>query len=259
MSTWIKSALTTMTRTIGLELIPTWRLEDLPFEHFLRKLFDLYSIDAVIDVGANHGQYHDFVRHQVGYQGWIVSFEPDPDCVLKLLERSEGDSKWRIEPVGLGCQIDQLDLHVTADSHFNSFLRPDKDGLMAKQYDAKSKVTRTTTVEVRTLDDYAHFFSELGFRRLYLKLDTQGFDLQVLKGASSLLPKVCALQTEASVRAIYKDMPDYRETLDTLSKSGFALSQTFPVCHDPALRLVEFDCVAVNSRFADQIVHQSQK
>lgn len=259
MHSWLKETASTVTRAVGLELIPTWRLENLSFELFLRKLFDLYSIDAVIDVGANNGQYHDFVRHQVGYQGWIVSFEPDPDCVLKLLERSKGDSKWRIEPVGLGSQIDQLDLHVTADSHFNSFLRPDKDGLMAKQYDAKSKVTRTTTVEVRTLDDYAHFFSELGIRRPYLKLDTQGFDLQVLKGASSFLPKVCALQTEASVRAIYKDMPDYRNTLDTLSKSGFTLSQTFPVCHDPALRLVEFDCVAVNTKFADQIAQSSLK
>lgn len=259
MHSWLKETVSTVTRAVGLELIPTWRLENLSFELFLRKLFDLYSIDAVIDVGANNGQYHDFVRHQVGYQGWIVSFEPDPDCVLKLLERSKGDSKWRIEPVGLGCQIDQLDLHVTANSHFNSFLQPDKDGLTAKQFEAQSTVTRTTTVEVRTLDDYAHFFSELGIRRSYLKLDTQGFDLQVLKGASRLLPKVCALQTEASVRAIYKDMPDYRNTLDTLSKSGFTLSQTFPVCHDPALRLVEFDCVAVNTKFADQIAQSSLK
>lgn len=158
MNSWIKNAVSTIARTAGFELIPSWRLEDLFFERYLRGLFDLYSIDAVIDVGANNGQYYDFVRLQVGYQGWIVSFEPDPDCVLKLLERSKGDSKWRIEPVGLGCQIDQLDLHVTADSHFNSFLHPDQDGLTAKQYEAKSKVTRTTTVEVRTLDDYAHFF-----------------------------------------------------------------------------------------------------
>lgn len=124
---------------------------------------------------------------------------------------------------------------------------------MAKQYEEKSKIINKATVQVRTLDDYEPLFAELLVSHPYLKLDTQGFDLEVLMGASSLLPNVCALQTEASVRAIYDGMPDYRETLDYLSKSGFALSHSFPVCHDRALRLVEFDCVAVNSSFADLV------
>lgn len=232
-------------------------MENHSFELFLRRLFDSYSIDAVIDVGANLGQYHDFVRYQVGYPGWIVSFEPDPECVVKLQERSKSDEKWHIEPVALGRQPGQLDLHVTADSHFNSFLLPDKHGLMAKQYEVKSKVTHKATVEVRTLNDYEPFFAELGVSSPYLKLDTQGFDLEVLMGSSRFLRNVRALQTEASVRAIYDGMPDYLETLDFLSKSGFSLSNTFPVSHDPAMRLVEFDCVAVNSKFADLIAQSS--
>lgn len=253
MESWIKASLSALTRSAGFELIPTWRIQHLSFELFLRDLFSMYSIDLVIDVGANLGQYHDFVRYQVGYQGWIVSFEPDPDCVLRLLERSRSDDKWHIEPVALGCQRGLLDLHVTADSHFNSFLHPAKDGLVAKQFEVKSKIINKSTVQVRTLEDYEPLFAELIVSRPYLKLDTQGFDLEVLMGATNFLPKIRALQTEASVRAIYDGMPDYQETLDYLSKSGFALSHTFPVCHDHALRLIEFDCVAVNSSFADLV------
>jgi len=70
-----------MANMLGLTIIPSWRLDQYPFEIFLRRLFDLYKIDLVIDVGANLGQYRDFIRKAVGFEGWIVSFEPDPECL----------------------------------------------------------------------------------------------------------------------------------------------------------------------------------
>lgn len=249
----IKAAANEFARAFGLEMIPIWRKDSLHFERFLRELFALYSIDAVIDVGANLGQYRDFVRLQVGFDGWIVSFEPDPLCVAQLRERAKGDKKWHIEPVALGRENGQLDFHVTADSHFNSFLLAAEQGTVAEQYKSKSRVVRNEKVAIRTLDEYQPLFAKLGIAKPYLKLDTQGFDLEVLRGASAFLREVRALQTEASVRAIYEGMPDYQETVDFLSECGFHLSNTFPVCHDAALRLIEFDCVAVNTRFADAL------
>ncbi|MBK8376010.1 MAG: FkbM family methyltransferase [Sphingomonadales bacterium] len=61
---------------------------------------------------------------------------------------------------------------------------------MAQTIRSQKQVTHTATVKVQTLNDYANF-SELGISRPYLKLDTQGFDFEVLMGASSFLPKVC--------------------------------------------------------------------
>jgi hypothetical protein len=108
------------------------------------------------------------------------------------------------------------------------------------------------TVAVRTLDTVLPTLRErLGFERPYLKLDTQGFDMEVLRGGSSSLATVLALQTEASVIGIYKSMPTYMETIRYLGERGFDLSGLYPVARDSSLRLFEFDCVmirAINAR-----------
>ena len=75
---------------------------------------------------------------------------------------------------------------------------------------------------------------------------TQGFDIEVLRGAGDSLPGVKALQTEASVIGIYKGMPQYMDTIRYLEERGFDITGLYPVSRDSALRLVEFDCVMIN-------------
>ena len=247
----LKNISNAVANRLGLELVPTWRIPAWPMETFLRRIFAAYDVDGIIDVGANLGQYRDFVRRQVGFEGVIVSFEPDSTCVETLRARAKDDDRWHIVPVALGARPDTAALQITSDSHFNSFLEPNPDGPTGAQFRDKNRVLREQQVEVNTLSAYVPWFADLGIRRPYLKLDTQGFDLEVLKGASEFLKEVVALQTEASVRAIYRGMSTYRDTLDALESRGFALSNVFPVVHDAALRIVEFDCVAVNQRFAE--------
>ena len=84
------------------------------------------------------------------------------------------------------------------------------------------------------------------FERPYLKIDTQGYDLNVLMGGAESLRQFVALQTEASVLALYKDMPSWRQVVDYLSGAGFELSGMFPVVSDEQMRLIEFDCIMIN-------------
>jgi len=86
----------------------------------------------------------------------------------------------------------------------------------------------------------------IGFARPYLKIDTQGFDIEVLRGAGASLPAVKALQTEASIIGLYKGMPPYMDTLRYLDERGFDITGLYPVSRDSTLRLVEFDCVMIN-------------
>ncbi len=71
----------------------------------------------------------------------------------------------------------------------------------------------------------------------------------MIKGASVTLGSIAALQTEVSVLPIYRHMPDWLTSLKTLKEHSFDVTGLFPVSQDPALRVVEFDCVAVNSAF----------
>ena len=110
-----------------------------------------------------------------------------------------------------------------------------------------TRLDDTELVTVRTLDLVMPILQEcIGFRRPYLKIDTQGFDIEVLRGARDSLPGIKALQTEASVISIYKRMPRYMDTMRLLDERGFDITGFYPVSRDSAPRLVEFDCIMIN-------------
>ena len=138
-----------------------------------------------------------------------------------------------------------MPLNVMASDQFSSFLEPDSSRV--GDLDGLNVPCHVETVAVRTLDTVLPTLRErLRFERPYLKLDTQGFDMEVLRGGSECLSTVRALQTEASVIGIYKGMPTYMETISYLNERGFHLSGLYPVGRDSSLRLVEFDCVMIN-------------
>jgi hypothetical protein len=86
--------------------------------------------------------------------------------------------------------------------------------------------------------------------RVYLKLDTQGYDLKVLEGSTECLDHIFALQAELSVKPIYDGMPSYLEALSTLTQLGFEMSGVYPVNRDEQLRVIELDCVMVRAAAA---------
>ena len=78
-------------------------------------------------------------------------------------------------------------------------------------------------------------------------MDTQGYDLEVLKGADQSLSDIAAVQTELSCLRLYKQMPGYVEVLEALNERGFQLSgSASPVNQDTSLRIIEADCVMIN-------------
>lgn len=237
-------------RRFGIAVIPEWRLGHVGQETYLRSLFARLSVDCVIDVGANVGQYRDFLRERVGYRGWIVSFEPVVEHVEQMRARAGRDAKWRIVPGALGAAPGVARFNVMRSSVFSSFLAPDHAHTAA--FVGQNEVSRVVEVEMRTLDDVLPpLLAEMGARAPYLKLDTQGYDIEVARGASRSLASVVALQTEASVTPIYAGMPGYRDSIDYFAARGFRLGGIFAVHPDAVLELLEFDCHMVKHVDAD--------
>jgi FkbM family methyltransferase len=226
----------------GYELTPKWRVPALPLARKLRQIFATFRIEQVIDVGANLGQYRDFLRLEVGFNGRVFSFEPDPDLSATLLRRAAGeDPLWSIFPVGLSAEPGMLPFNTMSERTFNSFRKP-ASGLQ-DAHAAMNTVVRTHEVEVTTLDHLAQKFGDL--ERTYLKIDTQGLDLEVLKGGRSVIAKIPAVQTEVSFRALYEGSPSYVESIDAFAAQGFAVTDLFLVASDDKMRALEFDCVMV--------------
>lgn len=104
-------------------------------------------------------------------------------------------------------------------------------------------------VAVRRLDEVIDQVAPAGAQRFCLKLDTQGFDLEVFAGASRCVDKIVGLQSEMAVLPVYRGAPDYVESLATYRAAGFEATGFFPVSREAErLVLVEFDCVMTKTK-----------
>ena len=143
-----------------------------------------------------------------------------------------------IYPVALGSSEGALQLNLMQETVLNSFRKP-----VPGFSDFGSVVLGTTTVPVRTLDSV--FGDDVGLERTYLKLDSQGYGLEILKGGPLVVSKVPALQTEVSMVPLYETMPNYREAIDAFAAYGFAVADMFLVVADNQEVALEFDCIMV--------------
>ena len=207
----------------------------------LRTLFSALEIDYVLDVGAHHGGFGRFLRN-IGYRGSIISFEPVPENYRVLCAAAQRDPKWRTVPFALGNKDATASFNVARISQFSSFLEPST--YSREQFGAASGTDRVIDVELRRLSSILdELVGDPESHRFFLKMDTQGYDMNVLDGAGASLERVRGIQTEVSVKAIYDEMISYDVAITRLQALGFELTGLFPVTRDRDLRVVEFDCV----------------
>jgi FkbM family methyltransferase len=206
------------------------------------ELISRHNIDLVIDVGANMGQFAIDLRN-VGYSGLIISFEPITECYGHL--QSIADKNWLIENYALGDTNTTEIINISNKSVFSSILKTSEFG--NSNFSESIKIVDKQTIQIKKLDDVIRgLVNNFDKKRIFLKLDTQGYDHHVILGATDTLPCVQVLQTEVSCKAIYEDTPPFYETLTQLSRSGFNITGIFPLSHDKnTMELLEFDCFLI--------------
>lgn len=211
-------------------------------------LFDELGINCVLDVGAHVGQYGRFLRN-IGYTGRIVSFEPILANFTQLEQRCARDDKWTARRLALGDQDGFVPINVAHVTQFSSLLSPNR--YSHDQFGELSDVNRIEMVEVRRLESvFEDCVRGAGDARVFLKLDTQGYDLKIVESAGVYLDQIRALQSEFSVKPIYEGMTGYLCAMSRLNQMGFELTGVFPVVRDEQLRIVELDGVLVRARDA---------
>jgi FkbM family methyltransferase len=237
-------AVRNLLRRAGVEMVPAQAGSSLLGVH-LDVLFSTFEIACVLDVGARCGDYGIWLRRN-GYNGDIISFEPIKENYEALVEASAHDAKWYCANYALGVEDGIASINVSKYTQFSSFHQPNSTATAL--FGGASTVQRLEEVEIRRLDSVLEALPvKISSGRTYLKLDTQGWDLQVLAGADRVLDQVIALQTEVAVQPIYDGMPLMAESLAAIDEYGFTPSGFFPVNLDTRLALVEFDLVAVRT------------
>lgn len=211
---------------------------------YVTNLLNQLSINCVIDVGANKGQYGRALRDN-GFTGHIFSFEPVEENYISLEKNASKDPKWHTFFHALGSKDSKGSINIMNRTEFSSFLRP--NAFSEDVFKDQVSINTSQEVNIKTLDSmHDEILRIVNEPRIYLKMDTQGYDLEVLKGASEFIKRTLALQSEVSVLPLYEGMPDYLEALSTFRSYGFEASGFYPVAIDPRhYAIIEFDCIMV--------------
>ncbi|MHA1537317.1 MAG: FkbM family methyltransferase [Alphaproteobacteria bacterium] len=223
-------------RRFGLDYIKS------PIEHWRRiaGMLDHFGITLVLDVGANTGQYVGYLRN-AGWTGRVVSFEPVAGVHGALAGNADADPAWRVAPaMALGAADGEADITVSKESDMSSLL-PLRGEIL--EVSPSAGALGSERVKVRALDSIFDEFVHAD-DRVFLKIDTQGYERAVLDGAGKSLPRIAGLQVELSLVALYEGEALWRELVDRLAAEGFDLRFVLPGYYDRHLhRMLQIDGV----------------
>ncbi len=185
----------------------------------LGKALDLAGINMVFDIGANEGQFAREIREQ-GYTGKIVSFEPLSSARKKLLSFASADPNWEVhDQLAIGDQDGEIEIHIAGNSVSSSVLPMLESHSSAA---VGSAYIDSERVPICKLDSVAKQYMTPE-SKLFIKIDTQGFESQVLDGARESLQQARGIHCELSLVPLYDGQRLWREIVDRLDAEGYML------------------------------------
>ncbi len=176
-----------------------------------------HSVDTVIDIGASVGSTHRNLRNG-GFCGDIISVEPLPALQAGLQEQAAKDPRWSVlPPLALGDKNGECEINMSESSDLSSLL-PASNALT--QALPRSQVVETVNVEIKTLDT---LYAELGLegKKVFIKMDTQGYEMPILRAAPETLKAISGLQVEMSLFELYSGETLFDEIIAFLKEAGF--------------------------------------
>lgn len=191
----------------------------------------------ILDVGCFNGSTSIFL-HKHFKNSKVIGFEAGKRSFQKALEKTSGISQIKIENYAVSDFCGVAEFFIT-DNKVSSSLNP------LTGSDSHFITESVETVNTITLDEY---FVREGLQNenvLALKLDVQGHETQVLKGASATLKRTLFVLTEMSNHTSYKDGAKYHESDQILRENGFVLQNIF-ACYSYEKYLYEFDAIYIN-------------
>jgi len=182
---------------------------------FFRRIEKDYRIKTVLDIGANRGEYARWCAETFS-DVVIHAFEPLKSCQSQLDEKSEQYPNIKVHTVALGNKEGSVEMFEN-ESNPSSSILPMLDR-HREIYPHTASETKTV-VELTTLDKIARTTS---FKNpIFLKADVQGYELEVLKGATSVLADCAVVVLEVMFEELYEGQSDFRTMVNFMHELNF--------------------------------------
>ncbi len=187
-----------------------------------------FDIGLVLDIGANVGQFAGELFDN-GYAGRIISVEPLPQAHAQLVAAAARQPRWQaFERVALGAEDGMVTLQVAGNSVSSSVLP-----MLERHVQAAPGSRPTQAIEVRQTTLDAAFAGQLPQTPTLLKIDTQGYERQVLAGGMRCLAQVPMVLLELSTVPLYDGQWLWTDAIAFLQEQGFELWFLHPDFSDP--------------------------
>jgi FkbM family methyltransferase len=175
--------------------------------------------DLILDVGGNRGQF-SLICQLVKPTVHILAFEPLPNEANVFRQVHAGNAAIQLNQVALGEMAGEAEIHVSQRADSSSLLP-----IGGKQTDLfpESKEVGTLKIPVKRLDDFQSDWEK--YSRILLKIDVQGFELSVLRGATEALTHCAYVYVECSETELYVGQALYPEVESFLKTQGFELKK----------------------------------
>lgn len=206
----------------------------------MMKILEDFKINLVFDVGANSGQFGKELRN-LGFEGEIISFEPLLDAYNSLTILSKNDSLWNpAMRTAIGEFDGEIEINVAGNSASSSILEMMDSHIKAAPATARIGIEK---VSIRKLDTLSpEYITENA--RLFIKIDTQGYEDKVIDGGIGTISKAKVLQVELSLIELYAGQKLMVEMIEKIKKMGFQLWGVEPAFVDSNTgRMLQVDAI----------------
>jgi FkbM family methyltransferase len=187
------------------------------------------GVTCCLDVGANTGGFAQELRRR-GFAGSLISLEPRREAHAALTAAAAGVAGWHIaQPVALGAREGEAIIHIAGNEASSSLLP------MLPRHEAGapgSAYRGQQPVRVRRLDDVIAEMDIAENAPLAMKIDTQGFEREVLIGAAKTLDRTAILMIEMSLTPLYAGAPSFEELYTDLIRQGWRCITLSPAFFD---------------------------
>ena len=201
-------------RSLSLDVVPfgpanaDWQILDA-----VRRL----NLDCTLDVGANRGQFASALR-RLGYRGLIHSFEPLPEAFGELARLAARSDRHVAHNLALSDRSGEAEIFVGRNDQTSSLHEPQ----VPSGLDQAVSVTGKLTIRTERMDAFCEA-EGVDLSSTFVKLDVQGHEMAVLRGAGRWLESIPLLQVELSLVRIYEGETLFAEFLEFLQQHGFGI------------------------------------
>ena len=210
-----------------------------------KRLIETYNIDTVLDIGANKGQFAQRLRTEIEYTGRILSFEPLSKAFELLAANAKNDPAWEVFNFAIGDTDENAEINISEKSDSSSIRNMLPSHLKSAP---NARYIGKELIEVKKLDS---IFEDLcqSAQNIYMKIDTQGYESKVLKGAENSLAYIDTVQMEMSLIPLYEGEPLFHNMCMMMDEKGYTLVAIENGFSDPASgQLLQVDGIFHKSR-----------